>query len=288
MNYLLHLFVLIALYVLLAQSLNLAAGYAGVVSLAHAVFFGIGAYAAALLTLAGWSFLVALIVGVLIASVASLAVSLPALRLTGDYLVLCTLAAQVVGSGLFLNWVSLTRGPGGVNGIPHPKIFAWTVVSRVDYLVLTGTITFVVLGALFILMRAPFGRSLRAVRDDESAAAALGKNTGGLRMAAFAAAAACAAVAGALFAAYSRFIDPTSFTLGESIFILATLVVGGSGRFRGPIVGAVTLILLPEFLSAFGVSDTTAAQLQQVVYGLTIVLLMRWRPAGLLGEYQFR
>jgi len=287
MTYVSHLLVLISLYAMLAQSLNLVLGYAGVVSLAHGAFFGIGAYTAALLTIAGWSLLPAALVGMGLASLLSFGLSLPALRLRGDYVVLCTLGVQIVASGVFENWTGLTRGPAGIGGIPAPSVLGIHLSTTARYAVFAIAVSAAALFVLWFVMSLPFGRSLKALRDDDIAAQAIGKDTTRLRLHAFVISAAMAALPGALFAGYARYVDPTSFTLGQSIFVLSCVIVGGAGRFLGPVLGAAGLLALPEVLNLAGVSSAAAAYVQQIAYGLSIVVLMRWRPQGLVGQYKY-
>jgi branched-chain amino acid transport system permease protein len=133
----------------------------------------------------------------------------------------------------------------------------------------------------------PFGRSLKAIREDEIVAAALGKNIVRFKITAFAVSAGFAAISGVLFAGYMRYIDPTSFTLNESIFILSIIIIGGTGNLSGPVVGTILMILLPEILRFLKIPDSVAANLRQIIYGLLIIIIMRYLPQGISGEYKF-
>lgn len=288
MNYLWHILNMVGIYAILAMSLNLAVGYGGLLSLCHAAFYGLGAYVTTLLMVgAGLSFFPALGCAIVIAAVLSFIIAMPSLRLRGDYFVLATLGFQIIVFSILYNWVGLTRGPYGVSGIPVPQIFGIEVDSVARFFVFTAALGGISMAVLWLLAHSPFGRALRAVRDDELAAAALGKNVTMLKTIAFVLAAAFAAVPGALFASYMRYIDPTSFTLTESIFVVSMVVIGGAGSFAGPLAGAVVLVLLPEALRFLQIPDSVAANLRQVVYGLLLILLMRFRPQGLMGEYDF-
>ena len=128
---------------------------------------------------------------------------------------------------------------------------------------------------------------LKAIREDELSAVSLGKNVWWFKIIAFAISSGIAAIAGGLYAGYITYIDPTSFTLDESIFIISIVLVGGSGNFRGPIIGAVLMILLPEVLRFLGIQDSIAPNLRQIIYAMILILLMRYRPQGLAGEYRF-
>lgn len=288
MNYVWHILVVVNIYALLAGSLNLAAGYTGLLSLCHAAFYGIGAYATALLMVeAGIGFFPAMLIAMAITATVSLVIAIPALRLSGDYFVLATLGFQIIVFSILYNWTSLTGGPFGLSGIPFPKVFGLEVDNIVSYFCFSGVLAGLGLLVVWMLVKSPFGRLMRAVRDDQVAAASLGKNVPRVRTAAFAVSAGLAAVPGALFAGYTRYIDPTSFTLLEGIFILSIVVIGGAGQFYGPIVGAGLLVFLPEALRFLQVPDTVAAGLRQIAYGLLLVILMQIRPRGLFGEYEF-
>lgn len=288
MNYLWHILVMINIYAVLASSLNLVAGYTGLVSICHAAFYGIGAYTTTLLMMrAGFTFLPAMVLAIPFTALIALLIALPSLRLRGDYFVLATLGFQVIVFGIFYNWVGLTRGPYGIPGIPTPSLFGIQVDSVFRYFLFSGFLAGACLVAIRLLVRSPFGRLLRAVRDDETAAAALGKNVPRVKTTAFALSAGFAAVPGALFAGYMRYIDPTSFTLMEAIFILSIVVIGGAGSLAGPVVGAAFMVLLPEALRFLQMPDAVAANMRQIIYGLLLIVLMRVRPQGFLGEYDF-
>ena len=138
--------------------------------------------------------------------------------------------------------------------------------------------------ALYMLMRSPFGRTLNAIRADEQAVQSLGRNTAAFKSWAFFISAAVAGLAGVIYAAYVSYIDPTSFTLDESIFIISALFIGGIGNIKGPILGALFVVLLPELLRFVGLPDSVAAPLRQVIYGLALILVMYFRPQGLWGK----
>jgi len=288
-DYLLHVLILIAIYSILSVSLNLISGYAGLLSLAHAALFGVGAYVAALFALhfhAGFLF------GVLCAAIGagliSLVVAAPSLRIHDDYFVLATFAFQVIAFGVMNNWIGLTGGPMGLPGIPQPTIFGLAISSHAGFLVLAGA--FAATTALLVrrLVRSPFGRVLKAIREDEVFAQSLGKNVTRHKLQAFVIGGALAAVAGTLYAHYITFIDPTSFTVQESIFMLAIVIVGGSGSIAGSVVGAALLVALPEALRFLGLPSSIAANVRQILYGALLVICMMFRPQGILGEFAFR
>jgi len=288
LNYLVHILIMINIYLILGLSLNLLVGYAGMLSIAHAAFYGVGAYASTLLVMkAGFGFFPSVVAGMAAAMTLSLIIAYPSLRLKGDYFVLATIGFQVIVFSVLHNWVGLTRGPYGIPGIPHPRVFGYTFESLGSYLLLTAVLAGVALAALLALYTSPFGRVLKAIREDEIAAAALGKKVASYKIWAFLIASGIAAVSGALYAGYVTYIDPTSFTLFESIFILTIVLVGGAGNLRGPIIGVVFMMTLPEALRFLGVPDRIAPNMRQMIYGATLVALMVYRPRGIAGEYQF-
>ena len=288
MNYFSHILVMISIYAMLGGSLNLVAGYTGLPSMCHAAFYGLGAYSTTLLMMSlGLGFFSALGVALIVTALLSLAIALPALRLKGDYFVLATLGFQIIVVALFYNLTNFTGGPNGIPGIPIPRLFGFKFDTVFRYLILSCVVSSTSLFLLWLLIKSPFGRLLRAIREDEVAAASLGKNVPWVQTVAFAISAAMAAVPGALFAGYIRYIDPTTFTVMESIFILSIVVIGGAGSFWGPIVGSVFMVILPEALRFLELPLAAAANVRQITYGVLLVILMRFRPQGMLGEYKF-
>ena len=289
MNYILHLLIMIGIYLLLAYGLNLVVGFGGLLSLCHAVFYGIGAYASTLLMVkAGVTFLPAVFMGMAFTALFAFLIGIPALRFRGDSFVLVTLGIQMIVFTILYNWVDLTRGPYGIPGIPRPKVAGYEISSLPEYLLLVGAVVLLSVVVLFALYRAPFGLALKALRDDEMAAEGLGKSPVQMFLYAFVISALFASLAGSLYATYVTYIDPTSFTLDESIFLLAILLVGGAGNKKGAFVGTVFMILLPEALRFLGLPDTVAPNVRQMIYGLTLIVLMFFRPQGLAGEYRVK
>lgn len=299
MNYLLHLIIYFSIYGILALSLNLVVGYCGLMTLAHSAYFAVGAYTYSLLALnLEWGFLPAATAAAAVAMLLSLAVSLPAWRFRGDLFVMVSLAVQALIFSLLQNWTSpdaplgswrnLTNGPFGIPGVPKPVLFGWRADTIPEYVLLSlGTLCacgFIV----WRLVTAPWGRLLKCLRDDELAARSLGKNTRKAKLEAFAFACGFAAVAGALYAGYVGYVDPSSASLDESILMLCMVLVGGVGNFKGPLVGAAVLIALPEILRFAQFPDSIAANLRLLIYGLLLVLMAHFRPRGLAGEYRFQ
>ncbi len=288
MDYLIHVFILVGLAAMLGTSYNLIAGYAGLLAICHAGFYGLGAYASALLTLRlGLPFSFSLLGAVAVCMVAGLVVAWPSLRVKNDDFVIATFAFQVLLVSLLQNLVDLTGGPMGIAGIPEPRLLGWKVSTPWEnfFLVLSGVGIVIWIAAR--VGKSPFGRVLCAIREDETFAAAAGKNVASFKIRVFVLGASLAAVPGVLHAYYISFIDPSSFTIMESIFVISIVVVGGAGRPWGPLVGAVVLVTLPEALRFVGLPSSVAANLRQIIYGSLLVIMMMFRPRGLVGNYGF-
>jgi len=289
MEYLTHILVVSGIYAILAMSLNLIVGYTGLPALGHAAFSCIGAYTSALLALRlGVSPWIGLVAGVFLAAIAGLISSFPALRLKGDYLALATLGFNVIVYGIAKNWVELTRGPMGLPGIPSFSIFGLKLIETWQYFLLV--LLFDVLSFIFIwrIVDSPFGRLLKGIREDEKAIQMLGVNTVKYKVFVFMVGAGFAGLAGVLYAHYITFIDPSSFNVMESITILLMVIFGGMANLYGSIIGAISLVVLPEILRFLGLPSSVAAPLRQMIYGLLLVVLMLKRPQGVLGKYRFR
>ncbi|HQP99958.1 MAG TPA: branched-chain amino acid ABC transporter permease [bacterium] len=289
MEYLLHILILIGIYTILSVSLNLIAGYTGLISIAHAAFYGVGAYVAALMALKLNSpFLTNIASAVVLCGLLGALVGIPSLRIRDDYFVIATFAFQVITFSILNNWVSFTGGPMGLPGIPQPTILGLKVSSHLGFLLLVGVLCILTMWITSRIVRSPFGRVLKAIREDEVFAQSAGKNVASYKVLVFVIGAGMAAMAGVMYAYYISFIDPTSFTVMESIFIISIVIVGGAGSMWGPVAGAILLVVLPEFLRFIGLPSFVAANLRQIIYGGLLVAFMMWRPKGLLGEYAFR
>ncbi len=289
MEYFLHILVITGIYVILTLSLNLVVGYTGLAALGHAAFSCVGAYTSALLALNyGVSPWLGLIAGACVAAVLGVVIGAPSLRLRGDYLALATFGLGVIVYSVAKNWVAVTRGPMGLPGIPGFSVFGAEISAVWSYLILVAV--FVVLTYLVIrrIVRSPFGRILRAIRDDELAALAMGKNVDKHKIIVFVVGAFFAGIAGSLYAHYITFIDPSSFTVMESITILLMVVFGGMGSLGGSFVGAAVLVIFPELLRFLGMPSSVAAPLRQMIYGLLLIGLMLKRPQGILGTYRWK
>lgn len=288
MDYFLHIIILINIYVILCTTTNLMVGMTNLLSLGQAAFYGIAAYITALCLLyLQWPLLPSLLAVMAVNILTSLAIALPTLRLRGDYFVLGTLGFQLIVFTTLYNWTSVTRGPFGIPGIPGPSIIGMEISGTKGFVVLSAIMAAACVGLFYALIHSPLGRVFRALREDEVALASLGRNPVAFKIWAFVLSSAFLGWAGVLFASYFSYIDPTSFGLDESIFILAAVLIGGTGNVQGPIAGAVFVILLPEALRFVGLPDNLAANLRQIIYGISLILVARLRPQGLAGTFKF-
>jgi len=290
MDYIYHIIIMVNIYIILTTSSNLLVGMTNLLSLGQAALYGIGAYLAVLaLMVFNFSLLPALIFVIIGTSLLSLLIAYPSLRLHGDYFILATLGFQLIVFTVLYNWVDVTKGPYGIPGIPSPVLFGGFVITGIiPFLILSSCLAICVVVIFYKLIHSPFGRALKAVRDDELSAKAIGRNVTSLKIWAFVVSSGFIGISGLLYASYVSYIDPTSFNLDEAIFILSAVIIGGTGNIKGPIVGAVFVVVLPELLRFVGLPDSVAANLRQIIYGIMIIILMRIRPQGLAGEYALK
>jgi branched-chain amino acid transport system permease protein len=278
---------MIFIYMIFAMSLNLEVGYTGLFNFGHVAFFGIGAYTSALLTLQQVPFELSLLIALVMASLFGFLLSIPSLRLRGDYFGIVTLGFGEIIRMVFQNEVWLTKGPMGLPGIPKPILFSFRFKTLPQYLLLTMGLAVLTFLVLRIILRSPFGRVLRAIREDEVAAEALGKNVFYFRLKSIVIGSLFAGLAGTLWGHYTTFISPGDFTLLETILVLLIVVLGGKGTEWGPVLGAFTLIFFQEslrFLRLPAEWSRYLAPLQQMIFGALLILLMIFRPEGLIKE----
>ena len=289
MNYILNIFVITGIYIILCLSLDLILGYAGLPALGHISFAAVGAYTSSLLAFRfGLSPWLGLIVGAMLSLLLGAVISLSSTRLKGDYLAITTFGLGLIIYEIANNWVSLTRGPMGLPGIPGFSIFSYQIIHIWQYLVVVITFVSITYIILSKIVHSPFGKVIQAIREDETATKSLGKDTDKDKIIVFMIGAFFAAIAGSLYAHYITFIDPSSFTPMESITVLLMVVFGGMGTLTGSFVGASTLIIFPEMLRFVGLPDSIAAPIRQMIYGLLLILLMLKRPQGIFGKYHWR
>ncbi len=286
MEYILHIIIMINIYVMLVLSANLPVGMANLLSMCQAAFYGIGAYIGTYVLMQfNLPFVLVAAIVMTVVGMFSLLVSFASVKLKGDYFILATLGFQMIVYTILYNWTDVTRGPYGIPGIPSIKLFGVISVSGVyGYFALSLLVAIIVAFLYLKIKQSPYGRVLKAMRSDELAVKALGRNTNMFKIQTFCLSAAFSALAGVIYASYVSYIDPTSFTLDESIFIITALFIGGIGNVKGPILGAVFVVVLPELLRFVGMPDAIAANMRQIIYGLVLIAIMFLRPQGLLGE----
>lgn len=286
MEYILHIIIMLNIYIVLVLSANLPIGMANLLSMCQAAFYGIGAYLSAFFLMQfDLPFVVIAAIVMFVTGLSSCVISLASVKLKGDYFILASLGFQMIIYTILYNWTDVTRGPYGIPGIPGIKILGlWPLPGIWGYFILTTLVCLAVIIVFKRIKYSPYGRVLKAMRSDELSVQALGRNTVLFKSWAFFLSAAFSALAGLFYASYVTYIDPTSFTLDESIFIVSALFIGGVGNIKGPVLGAVFVVLLPEVLRFVGMPDTFAANMRQIIYGLALVLVMYFRPQGLWGE----
>jgi branched-chain amino acid transport system permease protein len=286
MEYFVYIGTLVAIYTTLTISLNLLVGYTGLISVAQAAIYGVGAYVTALVALHLTSDLLASIVLASVSGVlVSLVVALPSLRLKNEYFLIATMGFQAIIFSLFMN-LDITGGASGLYGIPHPVIFGHTIRTSFEKFLLAAALAVVCYVLALRITHAPFGRLLRAVREDQIAVASLGKSVFQIKFSIFVFSAVFAAAAGTVYVYSLTAIDPVAFALDESIFIITLVIVGGTGSLNGSVLAAAALIMLPEAFKFLAIPEAVAPQLRQVLYGLLLVFFTRYRREGLIGEYR--
>ena len=277
----------LGIYIILVLSANLTVGMANLMTLCQAAFYGIGAYVGTFFLMHfHLPFTVIAIIVMLAAGIASLPVSFASTRLKGDYFILATLGFQMIVFSVLNNWEKVTGGTHGIRKIPDIRLCGiWALDGYLDYLIFTLALALLCIVFFYILQRSPFGRILRALRTDELSARALGRNTAAIKNRAFFLSAAFAGLAGLVYAAFRHRIAPTTFTLDGSITILTALFIGGIGtRVRGPVIGAAIVVILPVLLRFLHLPAILVGNLQQIVFGLVLIVLMFCRPQGLMGN----
>ncbi len=288
MSILYHTIIMAGIYIILTTSLNLVAGYTGLFSFCHGAFYGIGAYAGALLSVKlGFPFWAEVIVAACIAGIGGLVIGFPALRVRGGYLALATYGFAVIIFTVLNNWDSVTRGPMGIRGIPPVVLFGFAFKSLWSFTLLVGFFVFITLYCLRRLTASPFGKVLLSIREDETAALAIGKNIARFKVTTFIIGAFFAGVAGTLYAHYVRYIDPMAFQAKVSFLVYSMMILGGRGSLLGSVLAATILVFLPEVLRFLGLPSFYAAQLRQMIYGALVVLIVIYRPHGILGKSRY-
>jgi branched-chain amino acid transport system permease protein len=282
--YYLQVLTFVGIYVILALSLNLLNGYLGLLSIGHAAFYGVGAYASAKLVMdLGFPFLLGMLGAGLISGGCGYMIAKPTLRLSGIYMTLSTLGFNIIFFLVLLTWMGFTNGPLGIMDIPPPSLLGYAIESRAGYYYLILLLVFLTLFSMSRLIRCRFGRALVAIRENELAAEAMGVHTTHYKIQGFVLAAFYAGIAGSFYAHFVKYISPDSFYINESFVLLAMLALGGQGNLIGPVVGAAVLLVIPEIFRFL-------QEYRMFVYGTILIVMMLVRRQGILGgrEYSLR
>ncbi len=265
------------IFIILSVSLNHVTGAAGLLSLGHAAFYGIGAYTAALLARDGWPFLVTMPAAGVVAGFFGILIALPTMRLVSIYFAVATLGIGEMIYVTLLNWVGFTRGPMGIRSIPPIDLFGYEIESPIGNYYVAAVIALFAIWVIHRMTHSYYGNALRAMREDDQCADAMGIDVARLKVETFAVSCFFAGVAGALFAHTANYISPDSFRFTESILILSMVVVGGLGSIPGAVIGALLMIILPEVLRQIG-------DVRMIVVGSVMFLCILTLPKGLFGE----
>lgn len=280
--YWLHVFNLVLIYIPLSIGANIITGYTGMVSMGQAAFFGLGAYASALLVMRlGMPWPLAFIAAGLVASIGGVLVALPCLRVKSDFLSLVTIAFGQIFFVIANGWMDLTNGPMGVPSVPNIQLGGWRVRSETEFWYVAAVIVAVIVFVSQRIVSGPVGRAWEMIRDDEEAAKALGVNVTYRKVLAFAIGCLFSGFAGSLFAHNIRVVSPDSFLQEESLIIIQMAILGGLASIPGSILGAFLLIAVPEMLRS---SLPELIVYRPGIVGLLLVVMMIWRPQGLLGR----
>lgn len=292
-RYVLHLVIHAGVFVILASSWNLLAGYAGLLNLGHAAFFGIGAYASALaamhLGLTPW---LTMFLGAFAAAFFGMLLGIPSLRLSGPYLAITTIGFSEILRLVAMNWVDVTRGSLGLYGIPALTRFtlpgditiAFIREKNIYYVLLA--LVLATLWAMRRLVRSEFGLSLKAMRDDEAGAASIGVDTARYKLCAFTISAFFAGLAGAFHAHYARLITPDLLGLPETFAVLTMTMFGGLGTLAGPVVGVILLTGVSESLRFL--QDALNLDVRLIIYGLLLIVTILFMRGGMVGLWRSR
>ncbi|MEP6656047.1 MAG: branched-chain amino acid ABC transporter permease [Betaproteobacteria bacterium] len=280
MDYFYSILILIGIYVVLASSFNLIIGNAGLVSIAHPIFFALGAYTAGLAAIYfGLHAIVATLAGGVVAALFSLMMSLPSLRVSGDYLMITSIGFQL-GLLQVIKNVEFTGSQGGLSNIPTPVTGPYRgLVYSVVSLAVAATVVWIIRW----IVRGPYGRAITAMRDDELAFLALGRDAMRIKIVIFAVGCGLAGIAGGLYAFYYQYVSPEQFEILASAAMLTMVVVGGMGSTLGPVVGAVLLIALPQAITFLELPPAIMAPLQGMLFTLLVIVFVFIRPQGLIS-----
>ena len=280
-SYPLTLLTQVVIVAILAMSLDVLLGYTGLASLGHAAYFGIAAYAVGILTTQyQYGFLVCLVVGVLAACGTAAVFGLLAIRATGTYFLMITLALGMVVWGLAFRWVSVTKGDNGISGVPRPEVgLPWSLWSALPFFYFALVALVVAWALLALIVRSPFGLSLKGIRESEIRMRALGYNVWLHKYLAFVLAGTFAGYAGVFWAYYNGFVSPVDVQLVTSVETLLMVALGGPGTLAGPALGAGVIVFLKNFVSVY-------TKRWLLILGAVYIGVILFAPRGVLGAFR--
>ncbi len=284
--YFTHLLIIIGIYLIVALSLQLSIGFAGLLNLGHIAFYAIGAYASALLSRAGLPFWFCFLSAGVLVSLSAYLLSLATNKHKGDYLALVTLGFSFMISAILTNWTRLTGGSLGLSDISRPTLFGKVISGNSAYLVLVLIVVVLTYVIIKIITVSPYGKLIQATRDDELAAKTLGKQTWRAKSLALVISAFFAGIAGSLFAHYISYIDPTIFTFTNLVPILVIVMVGGLGSLEGTIIATIIVVLIPELIGFIGLPSSVIGAVRQLAYALFLLAIILFQPKGFDGKVQ--
>jgi branched-chain amino acid transport system permease protein len=280
--YLLSITNFIIIYSILCLGLNLILGYAGLLSLGHAAFYGLGGYATAILmTRYGFAFLPSLVISGLLALVFGFILGLPTRKVRGDYFCLLTLAFGEIFRLVTQAWIGFTGGAMGIVGIPIPQVFGWEIKTELDFYFLGIALLGFTYVTLLMLTESKFGRAFVAIREDELAASVMGINTPIYKILTFCIGSFYAGLAGSYLAVYQTTVTPSNFRLEESCLMIIMVIVGGMGRLEATFPGVAMMAIAIEFFRPI-------AEYRLLLIGMIMILVLLFRPQGLLGASAFK
>ena len=284
MNFLLSYIILAQIFAIMALSTNFLVGIIGIFSLSQAALMGVGAYTYAFVAMAGVPFPIAILAAATLCALLNVVTSLPALRLSGDYFVITSFGLQFIATALFVNWSQVTGGASGIPGIPGPSLFGLSFEEPQFFVILSTLGLALAALAYALLMRSSYGRVLHAVRLNELAAGAAGRDVLKMKLGISAVSGVYAGVGGALYAVFMSYIDPSSFDIQVSMVILTMLVIGGARTLAGSLIGPFLLLMIPNVLTLVHIPPELLGPSRALAFGVLLVVFMLWRPQGIAGR----
>lgn len=285
MTYFCSLLALIGIYSILTLSTNLLIGYGGIVSMAQAGVFGIGAYCVALLTLHGVNFWLAILPAIVLCILANILMTLPSVRAGGLYFMVVSFGFCKLMSAVFNNWTSVTGGSYGLSGIPKATLFGHSISGGVQQMLLVWAVLAVCFYVTSRLMRSPYGQLVEAMRQDPTALESLGKSPFRIKVINAAISSVFCAIAAALYIQYIGYADPVNFDQDASFTLTIYVFLGGAATMLGSIAGPVFMLLIPRLIALLPIPATMTGAVEQLIYGLLLVIFMMFRPEGLVRKH---